>query len=119
MTGSGISRKPERFGGSVTDEQRDALRAQLDAFQVRVEATTDQTQKEALNEALERLRAETKELERLRGVWHQRGLPGVERDWNDITEPKQAVPPLEDTRYKAYLEERDAEKRLALRDSKK
>lgn len=115
MTGSGISRKPERFGGSVSDETRDALRTQLEIFEVRC-ANADPGQKELLQQGLDALRAETKELERFRGVWHQRGLPGVERDWNDMKEPANAVPPLEDTRYKAYLAEREREKRLQLRD---
>ena len=97
------------------DDSRDALRARLESFEARVREC-DPEQRPALEQALEQLRSETKELERLRGVWHQRGLPGVERDWNEVVDPKNTEPPLADARYKAYVEEKEKERNL-LRDT--
>ena len=119
---TGVSRRPERFGERAEDPDRDALRRALEAFEARVDA--DDPEQVA---ALESLRRETRELERLRGVWcdqtplhaarprlradsripapprrHRRGLPGVQRDWNEYPEPERAVPPLEDPGYRAY-----------------
>ena len=120
MTGSGISRRPERFGGSVVDDERDALRRTLEAFEARVRADPSDSEpgsrKAELEAALERMRDETKELERLRGVWHQRGLPGVSRDWNDVPEATAATPPLADARYAAYVESRKEREKL-MRDT--
>ena len=109
MTGSGVSRRPERFGGSVADDERDALRRTLEAFEARVREDTPTAELEA---ALERMRDETKELERLRGAWHKRGLPGVYRDWNDVPEATTATPPLADARYAAYVEARKERENL-------
>jgi len=61
---SGVSRRPERFGGSVRNEKRDELRRALEAFEARV----DKNDPEQVA-ALEAMRAETRELERMRGVW--------------------------------------------------
>jgi hypothetical protein len=61
---SGVSRRPERFGGSVRDETRDELRRALEAFEARV----DKNDPEQVA-ALEAMRAEMRELERMRGVW--------------------------------------------------
>ena len=68
MTGSGVSRRPERFGGSVADDERDALRRTLEAFEARVREDTFDSEpgsakKAELEAALERMRDETKELE--------------------------------------------------------
>ena len=127
---TGVSRRPERFGERAEDPDRDALRRALEAFEARVD--TDDPEQVA---ALESLRRETRELERLRGVWcdqptlprrpprvsvlthpspapprrHRRGLPGVQRDWNEYPEPERAVPPLEDPRYRAYKEAKAAD----------
>ena len=120
MTGSGISRRPERFGGSVVDDERDALRRTLEAFEARVRADPSDSEpgsrKAELEAALERMRDETKELERLRGVLHKRGLPGVSRDWNDVPEATAATPPLADARYAAYVESRKEREKL-MRDT--
>jgi hypothetical protein len=117
MTGSGVSRRPERFGGSVVDDERDALRRTLEAFEARVREDTFDSEpgsakKAELEAALERMRDETKELERLRGAWHERGLPGVYRDWNDVPEATTATPPLADARYAAYVEARKERENL-------
>ena len=116
MTGSGVSRRPERFGGSVVDDERDALRRTLEAFEARVRDDTfdsePRSRKAELEAALERMRDETKELERLRGVWHERGLPGVSRDWNQVSEVSTATPPLADARYAAYVEARKERENL-------
>ena len=40
------------------------------------------------------MREQTAEVERISGVWHTRGLPGVTREWNDpFYCPKQIAPP--------------------------
>ena len=64
---TGVSRRPERFGERAEDPDRDALRRALEAFEARVD--TDDPEQVA---ALESLRRETRELERLRGVWCDR-----------------------------------------------
>jgi hypothetical protein len=61
---TGISRKPEKFGGSIVDDKRDELRKTLEKF----EALVDKADPEQVA-ALEAIRSETRELERLRGVW--------------------------------------------------
>ena len=64
---TGVSRRPERFGERAEDPDRDALGRALEAFEARVDA--DDPEQVA---ALESLRRETRELERLRGVWCDR-----------------------------------------------
>ena len=98
------------------DDERDALQRTLRAFEARVRDDASDSEhgsrKAELEAALERMRDETKELERLRGVWHKRGLPGVSRDWNDVPEPTAAMPPLADARYAAYVEARKEREKL-------
>ena len=61
---TGVTRRPERFGASTVDEKRDELRRALEAFESRVDAGDPEQVA-----ALEEMRRETRELERLRGVW--------------------------------------------------
>ena len=55
-------------------------------------------------QALAELREQTAELERLRGVWEERGLPGASRDWNAPTRAAEAQAPLALPEYKAFKE---------------
>lgn len=64
MPTTGVSRRPERFGGSKVDGRRDELRRMLESFEARVDVNDPEQAA-----ALEELRRETRELERLRGVW--------------------------------------------------
>jgi len=98
---TGVGRGPERYGASVDDARRDELKRLLARF----EAAVDVSDPEQVA-ALEDMRRETRELEQLRGVWHARGLPGVQRDWNALTEGDTSKPPLEDPALRAYREHR-------------
>jgi|AntAceMinimDraft_12_1070368.scaffolds.fasta_scaffold207689_2 hypothetical protein len=62
---TGVSRRPERYGGSRQDDRRDELRALLVSFEARVDVNDPEQVA-----ALEEIRRETRELERLRGVWY-------------------------------------------------
>ena len=66
---TGVSRRPEKYGGSVKDEKRDELRRALESFEARVDM--NDAEQVAM---LEEMRRETRELERLRGVWYARHL---------------------------------------------
>ena len=62
----GVPRGPEVFGTSVIDGKRDELKNKIEEFEKRID-------KEHVD-MLQKMRAETRELERLRGVWSERGL---------------------------------------------
>lgn len=86
---TGVSTRPERYGASIVDERRDALRDKLKYFESKIDASDP-----AQVAALEEMREQTAEVERISGVWHTRGLPGVTREWNDpFYCPKQIAPP--------------------------
>ena len=60
---------------------------------------------------LQKMRAETRELERLRGVWSERGLPGMSRDWNVQVAKTKTEAPRERLEYKEYVDYKEAEKK--------
>ena len=102
----GLPRGPEVFGARVNDDKRDALKNKIMEFERRI----DKNNKEHVD-MLERMRMETRELERLRGVWSERGIPGVSRDWN-IQEPKtKTEAPKERTEYKEYIDFKETERK--------
>ena len=102
----GLPRGPEVFGARVNDDKRDKLKNKIMEFERRI----DKNNKEHVD-MLERMRMETRELERLRGVWSERGIPGVSRDWN-IQEPKtKTEAPKERTEYKEYIDFKEAERK--------
>ena len=69
MSGAtGVSRRPERYGAKVDDARRDELRKLLEAFEAKV-GTDGAADDPEMAAALEEMRRETRELERLRGVW--------------------------------------------------
>jgi len=102
----GLPRGPEVFGARVNDDKRDKLKNKIMEFERRI----DKNNKEHVD-MLEKMRMETRELERLRGVWSERGIPGVSRDWN-IQEPKtKTEAPKERTEYKEYIDFKEAERK--------
>ena len=85
---TGVSTRPERYGASVVDDRRDQVKA------------------------LREISAQTEEVERISGVWHTRGLPGVTREWNDpFYVPKLIAPPSSHETLMEYkrIKARDAE----------
>ena len=59
----GVPRGPEVFGTSVIDGKRDELKNKIEEFEKRI----DKNNKEHVD-MLQKMRAETRELERLRGL---------------------------------------------------
>jgi hypothetical protein len=69
MSGAtGMSRRPERYGAKVDDARRDKLRKLLEAFEAKI-GTDGAADDPEMAAALQEMRRETQELERLRGVW--------------------------------------------------
>jgi hypothetical protein len=104
---TGVSTRPERYGASVVDDRRDELRDRLKYFESKIDPD-DPDQVKALRE----MRAQTEEVERISGVWHTRGLPGVTREWNDpFYVPKLIAPPSSHGTLMEYkrIQARDAE----------
>ena len=104
---TGVSTRPERYGASVVDDRRDELRDRLKYFESKIDPD-DPDQVKALRE----MRAQTEEVERISGVWHTRGLPGVTREWNDpFYVPKLIAPPSSHETLMEYkrIKARDAE----------
>ena len=119
---TGVSTRPERYGASVVDNRRDELqknrfekptirrdelRDRLKYFESKIDPD-DPDQVKALKE----MRAQTEEVERISGVWHTRGLPGVTREWNDpFYVPKLIAPPSSHETLMEYkrIKARDAE----------
>jgi len=102
-----VSTRPERYGASVVDDRRDELRDRLKYFESKIDPD-DPDQVKALKE----MRAQTEEVERISGVWHTRGLPGVTREWNDpFYVPKLIAPPSSHETLMEYkrIKARDAE----------
>ena len=89
------------------DDRRDELRDRLKYFESKIDPD-DPAQAAALRE----MRAQTEEVERISGVWHTRGLPGVTREWNDpFYVPKLIAPPSSHETLMEYkrIKARDAE----------
>ena len=68
---TGVSTRPERYGASIVDERRDALRDKLKYFESKIDASDP-----ARVAALEEMREQTAEVERISGVWHIGDCPG-------------------------------------------
>lgn len=102
----GVPRGPEVFGTSVIDGKRDELKNKIEEFEKRI----DKNNKEHVD-MLQKMRAETRELERLRGVWSERGLPGISRDWNVQVAKTKTEAPRERLEYKEYVDYKEAEKK--------
>ena len=64
---TGVSTRPERYGASIVDERRDALRDKLKYFESKIDASDP-----AQVAALEEMREQTAEVERISGC----GTPG-------------------------------------------
>ena len=102
----GLPRGPEVFGARVNDDKRDELKNKIMEFERRIDKSNEEHV-----DMLEKMRMETRELERLRGVWSERGIPGVSRDWN-IQEPKtKTEAPKERTEYKEYIDFKETERK--------
>jgi hypothetical protein len=108
----GIPRGPEVFGASVIDSRRDELKQKLEEFEKRVDfENIEQVQ------MLNRMKEETRELERNRGIWNTRGLPGVSRDWNDATRTMEKNKREEPKSLIAYNEFKRNEEKQAIEEN--
>ena len=102
----GLPRGPEVFGATEIDDERDQLKNKILEFEKRI----DKNNKEHVD-MLEKMRLETRELERLRGVWSERGLPGVSRDWNVQEAKTKTEPPHRRLEYREYIDYTDVERK--------
>ncbi|OUS46748.1 hypothetical protein BE221DRAFT_73528 [Ostreococcus tauri] len=96
---SGRSRGSEVYGERAVDDARDALRDRVRAFEARADGTNPEHAR-----ALVEMREATRAVERLRGTWSRRGLPGVARDWSERRESdgREIAPPRSCETYDAY-----------------
>jgi hypothetical protein len=102
----GLPRGPEVFGATEIDDERDQLKNKILEFEKRI----DKNNKEHVD-MLEKMRLETRELERLRGVWSERGLPGVSRDWNVQEAKTKTEPPHMRLEYREYIDYKEVERK--------
>ena len=101
----GLPRGPQVFGATEIDEERDQLKNKVLEFEKRI----DKNNKEHVD-MLEKMRLETRELERLRGVWSERGITGVSRGWN-VQEAKTKTEPHMRLEYREYIDYKEVERK--------
>mmetsp|Transcript_12 Transcript_12/g.33 ORF Transcript_12/g.33 Transcript_12/m.33 type:complete len:153 (+) Transcript_12:84-542(+) len=104
-TKTGLSRTQQ---AEMSKEEREALREKLKYF----EAMVDPDDPEQMAVLLE-MREHTREVERLTGVWGERGKPGVQRDWNEYNPQALAERPKDNAEFRQYKEHVQREKEMA------
>lgn len=91
------------FGVSVSLANGRRGRGRTDRSRVDVAAQRADKNNPEHAAALEAMREQTRALERSRGTWSRRGVPGVERDWSDVRESAKKTVPAPRS-YDAYDE---------------